>query len=42
MIKKMRIETNRLIIRPYPEEFEFYNGEPYYLLTKEEYLGMVK
>lgn len=28
------------IVSGLPEEFDFYNGEPYYLLTKEEYLKM--
>ncbi|WP_253205485.1 GNAT family N-acetyltransferase [Clostridium estertheticum] len=25
-----------------PEEFDFYNGEPYYSLIKKEYLEMTK
>lgn len=51
-IKEMRIETNRVIqklgfkfqhlVSGLPEEFDFYNGEPYYSLTKEEYLEVTK
>lgn len=26
------------IVEGLPEEFDFYNGEPFYSLTKEEYL----
>jgi len=41
VIQKLGFKFQKLV-SGLPEEFDFYNGEPYYLLTKEEYLGMVK
>jgi len=41
VIQKLGFKFQHLV-SGLPEEFDFYNGEPYYLLTKEEYLGMAK
>lgn len=50
LAKPKNIDSNRVIqklgfkfqhlVSGLPEEFDFYNGEHYYSLTKEEYLEM--
>jgi len=52
LAKPENIASNRVIqklgfkfqylVSGLPEEFDFYNGEPYYSLTKNEYLEMTK
>ncbi|MBU3154346.1 GNAT family N-acetyltransferase [Clostridium estertheticum] len=52
LAKPENIASNRVIqkiglkfeylVSGLPEEFDFYNGEPYYSLTKKEYLEMTK
>lgn len=39
VIQKLGFKFQHLV-SGLPEEFDFYNGEPYYSITKEEYLEM--
>lgn len=41
VIEKIGFKFDHLV-SGLPEEFNFYNGEPYYFITKEEYLQKMK